>query len=324
MTDRSGYPRDRSRGDLLSEVLNLTGVRAAQPARLSGSGRWGLHFRGYAYTKVGTVMSGSGWLRIEGEEAVRLAAGDCYVLSPGRPYAVLSDPGVSTEDGHAAFTHTRISDARCGSDADRADTTLLGCGFELDDTTAALVGTDRPALTRIDASTLVARVVAGTLRLLAEETAADRPGRDAMRAYLAQILFLQVARQSLRPSGDPQPAWLGAIADPQIAAALALIHRRPAHAWTVAGLAAEVSMSRTVFATRFRALVGLAPLEYLRWRRITVATQSLADGRRTVASVAAESGYSSPSAFSVAYKRVTGHSPAATRTFRPTEPAVQP
>ena len=39
--------------------------------------------------------------------------------------------------------------------------------------------------------------------------------------------------------------------------AIMLIHRDPAHAWTLASLASVVAMSRSAFAARFVALVGI-------------------------------------------------------------------
>ena len=57
--------------------------------------------------------------------------------------------------------------------------------------------------------------------------------------------------------------WLGALRDPQIGRALALIHAEPAHGWSVASLAAAVTLSRSAFAARFSALVGQPPLTYL-------------------------------------------------------------
>src|SRR2546421_1900059 len=56
-----------------------------------------------------------------------------------------------------------------------------------------------------------------------------------------------------------QTTWLArALADPDIGRALALIHRRPEEAWTVASLAKEVHLSRSVFAERFSRLVGMS------------------------------------------------------------------
>jgi AraC-like DNA-binding protein len=120
-----------------------------------------------------------------------------------------------------------------------------------------------------------------------------------LRWHLTQVLCLQILRNVGMPGQDQQ-----------IGAALAAMRDRPGFGWTVARLAAEAGLSRTVFATRFKAQVGLAPMEYLLRQRIDGASRELASGR-TVASVAARWGYASESAFSAAFKRVTGRRPAA-------------
>src|SRR5258708_3965073 len=68
-------------------------------------------------------------------------------------------------------------------------------------------------------------------------------------------------------SERPPVAWPGALADARPGRALHLMPGAVARRWKVEDLAAAVGMSRTSFAERFRALVGLPPLEYLiRWR----------------------------------------------------------
>ena len=57
--------------------------------------------------------------------------------------------------------------------------------------------------------------------------------------------------------------WLRRLKDEQIALALQAIHRDPASRWTVESLATHAGMSRTVFATRFKALVGESPMAYV-------------------------------------------------------------
>jgi len=72
---------------------------------------------------------------------------------------------------------------------------------------------------------------------------------------LADILVLQTIRVWLECDEDRRFGWLGALSDPDIGSALALIHRRAEDPWTVASLAREVHLSRSVFAERFSRLV---------------------------------------------------------------------
>jgi AraC-like DNA-binding protein len=73
-------------------------------------------------------------------------------------------------------------------------------------------------------------------------------------------------------------------------------------------------MSRSSFAMRFKALVGLPPLDYLiRWRMQTAA-RDLRSSRRTIAAIGSGLGYTSESSFSNTFKRVLGISPSGYRS----------
>jgi AraC-like DNA-binding protein len=101
-----------------------------------------------------------------------------------------------------------------------------------------------------------------------------------------------------------------------VAPALAALHARPAHPWTLAELARVAATSRTVLTERFSQTLGVPPMQYLTEWRLQLAAEQLAIGSAKVAAIAAEVGYESEAAFSRAFKRMTGYAPAAWRRMR--------
>lgn len=81
-------------------------------------------------------------------------------------------------------------------------------------------------------------------------------------------------------------------------------------------LPAEVSVSRATLARRFTDVVGRSPISYLTHWRLDRAADLLSDPGATVGSVAAAVGYGTPLAFSTAFKRRCGVSPAGHRADR--------
>jgi len=145
---------------------------------------------------------------------------------------------------------------------------------------------------------------------LVEERAADLPGAQLVSAQLSQLLFIQILRAYLNSSG-PRSGWLRALGNPRIAPALRLMHGDPARSWHLDELARACAMSRTTFALHFRTSAGIAPLTYLAEWRMRLAERTLREGNTPIAVVARSFGYASESAFSNAFKRMTGQSPKA-------------
>ncbi|WP_084700836.1 AraC family transcriptional regulator [Cryptosporangium arvum] len=290
MSERSDDVRDRS-ADVLPDALATLGARPARLSTFAGGGDWALRFGRSAQVKVVAVEEGTCWVRAGAAEPVRLGAGEAYLLS-GADYVTASDPAVRPRDGAAAAR----GDARYEAGTGPVTVRMVGTALRFADADGA-----RLLLDGLPPARTLRGGVAATLSLLAAEATAGGRAGEALRRHLSQALYLQVFRSS---------ALAGALSEPGIGAALLALHERPAEPWTVARLAAVARLSRTVFATRFAALVGVPPMDYLRRRRIAGADAELAAGR-TVASVAGRWGYASESAFSAAYKRVTGHPPGA-------------
>jgi AraC-like DNA-binding protein len=136
------------------------------------------------------------------------------------------------------------------------------------------------------------------------EAAVDRRmGADLVVPRLVDTLLVLVVRRWLEQHPLESAGWLGALRDPKIGHALALIHDAPSYRWTVDGLASKVAMSRAAFARRFVSLVGESPHAYVTRWRMNLAARLLRTTSSSAEQIAAEVGYDSPTAFNGAFRR---------------------
>lgn len=294
--------------DPLSDVFHLLKVESVLSARLETHGAWSLRFSAYEHVKFGSVLEGSFWLWFEdGAPPVELKAGDFYLLTQGQAYCTGSDPSLLPVDGREVLASNRCPDGivRYGKSGEKVS--AAGGRFIFDADTCGLLLKSLPPLIHIPAVSETAPALRAMLDLLRFETEMPRPGASVAAVSLANMVLVQVLREYLA-SGAHTPGWLGALADPRIGAALALIHGDVARRWKVDELAAAVAMSRTTFAERFRKLVGMTPIDYLTDWRIAKAGAALREGK-SIASVAESIGYGSEAAFNSAFRRVAGQSP---------------
>ncbi|RYG47663.1 AraC family transcriptional regulator [bacterium] len=151
-----------------------------------------------------------------------------------------------------------------------------------------------------------------TLSLLSKEAMEARPGMGAVLDRLCDVLFIQALRGWAR-ADEGGDGFAAAVQDPAIDEALDLIQRAPAEPWTVESLASRVALSRSAFAERFRRLTGESPIDYLMRWRMHLASQWLADGHKSTATIAEGVGYESEAAFAKAFKRTIGSTPGSYR-----------
>ena len=143
---------------------------------------------------------------------------------------------------------------------------------------------------------------------------ASGPGGAAVIAKLSEVLFVETLRRYIANLPTSQTGWLAGVRDPDVGKALALLHKQPAHPWTIALLANEVGVSRSVLADRFRHYLSDTPMGYLTRWRLQLAAQVLTSSSKSVAEVAGEVGYESEPSFNRAFKREFGVPPARFRS----------
>jgi AraC-like DNA-binding protein len=143
-----------------------------------------------------------------------------------------------------------------------------------------------------------------------DESAQRRLGRNTMFSRLPELLFVEALRLYAEQIAAEDTGWLAALNDPVVSRALALLHREPAHRWTVEELARRSVTSRSVLDERFRRLLDRSPMRYLTEWRMQMATDLLRATSMKLAAVAEQTGYGSEEAFSRAFARHLGMSPA--------------
>lgn len=260
------------------------------------------------------VVRGTAYLEIEGRDAVELPAGHMALIPRGIGHRVSTAPRAPYLGSAEALPQTMLGDhfsvLRLGP-LDKPSHLALLCGVVSFDSPAAQQVLDiLPPVIRVDSRDQP--VMASLVPLLAGEIGEPRPGGEAVATRLADVLVVETVRAWLAEDPDAATGWLAALRDPQIGRALAAVHRTPGHPWTLPELADASTMSRSAFAARFAAVVGVSPMRYVALWRMRSARQRLAAGD-TVASVALACGYGSEAAFSRAYSRLTGQSPGSVR-----------
>ncbi|NUR27689.1 MAG: AraC family transcriptional regulator [Catenulispora sp.] len=197
---------------------------------------------------------------------------------------------------------------------------LICGGYHLDAHASHPMLTLPPLLLLRSGSAPWPRGLSQTLAMLAAELADPTPGTQTIADRLVDVLFVHILRwwadQDPPESGQ---AWLAALHDPQIAAAVTAMHREPHLPWTVDALADHVGVSRATLSRRFTSLVGEPPLAYLTRWRLEIAARRLRETTEPVAAIAAAVGYTSEFAFSRAFKRHRRQPPSRYRAERRTE-----
>lgn len=296
--------------DPLSDVLAAVGFSAACSVRLTAGGAWALRFRPIAL-KFNAVRSGNCWLTPEGGEAVRLEAGDCFIVA-GRPFVLSSEPDVPAVDAAVVFAGDRAS----ATYGDGEDVALLGGSVAFTDANAADLVDLLPQALVIRANAAGAASIGWLLDQLDQEWREGRPGAQAACDDLLRLMFIHALRTHLTQAEAGSLGWLAGLNDSAVAAALRAIHAEPARVWRLPELAATAGLSRAGFAERFKTAVGRAPIAYAARWRMQVAARRLMEGRSSATAVAQDLGFLSDSAFGAAFRRVHGVSPGRYRAQR--------
>jgi transcriptional regulator GlxA family with amidase domain len=166
------------------------------------------------------------------------------------------------------------------------------------------------------------RWIENSIRFSVGAAGGSNAGSDLVVAKLSEVLFVETLRRYVSSLPPGQTGWLAGVRDPAVGQALALMHKDPAHAWTVEDLARQVGLSRSRLTDRFRHFLGESPMAYLAQWRLELGAESLRSTQDSVAEIALAVGYGSEAAFNRAFKREFDCPPAQFRRSRKAREAV--
>ena len=300
--------------DPLGEALHFLRINGVFYSRAELTAPWGLTVPPMGDLWFHVVVSGEVMLEVKDADSASLRRGDFALVARSTGHALRSEPGVPAP-GILELEREQVSDRyevlRHGGGG--TPTTSICGAVRFDNPAARDLIEILPSTIHVEPSDPPSDWMQGALGLMAAEAKEPRPGGEAVITRLADILVIQALRFWIATDPAARRGWLGALRDPQIGRAIALIHGHPERAWTVASLAGAVAMSRSAFAARFSELVGEPVMQYVTRWRMQVAHDALRSEGATVAELATRLGYRSEAAFGRAFKREMGISPGAAK-----------
>ena len=148
--------------------------------------------------------------------------------------------------------------------------------------------------------------------LLSAELEREDPAAEYVVERLLEVLCAEGIRRFAAEQRDAI-GWFHGLADDRIGRALAAFHAAPGREWSIARLAETVNLSPSRFAARFAGATGESVMAYVARWRMNLAMRALHSSDDSVAAIATAAGYDSLPAFSRAFKRHVGLSPATYR-----------
>ncbi len=315
--------------DVLSEVLTAIRMDGAVYINAEFTAPWcaeaqhGLHRaagrlpRAHHIIFFHLLTEGSCLVRLaDGSETVNAVAGDLLLFPHDHLHVLGSDLALPPAEVKEIFDNSGLTQGliqmRHGGGG---EATRFVCGYLACDQQIFRPLLDAlPEMVRVPLGDLsVSGWIADLLRLGVQESQAQRPGARSLLAKLSELTFIEALRRYIQSQPLDQKGWLAGLRDPYIGRALALLHGKPRHRWTVDELAREVALSRSALAERFVDMIGEPPMQYLTRWRLALAARALRTSFDPIAHIAERSGYESEAAFTRAFKRAFGMPPSVWR-----------
>jgi AraC-like DNA-binding protein len=314
--------------DVLSEVLKLVRLQGAMYLNAEFSCPWSFHaspssnIARYVAPGGGHVIiyhlltQGSASARLEDGERLTLTAGDIVIFPHGDAHIIENGSPTKPVDYTQDVTKILSHGLKLWRVGGGGEVSKFVCGYmACEPRLSQIFLSGLPRLFKVNIrNDTSGRWLEDSIRFSVNEADASRAGGEAVLAKLSEVLFVETLRAYIAHLPPEQTGWLAGARDSEVGKTLALMHRDPARPWTIAALAKEVGVSRSVLAERFRHYLSEPPMSYLTRWRLQLGAQMLASTSYSVAQIASEVGYESEAAFNRAFKREFTSPPARFRS----------
>ena len=252
------------------------------------------------------LTEGRGYARVEGDNrSLPLNAGDILIVPHGDAHILGNGAPVTPVDRAQVVERVLSQGLKVSRMGGGGEITKFVCGYmSCDPHLSGVFLGGLPPIMRVNIrDDTSGQWLENSIRYSVDHADAPSPGAGAVLAKLSEVLFVETLRRYIALLPSEQTGWLAGVRDEDVGKALALLHRQPANPWTIASLANEVGMSRSVLAERFRRYLSETPISYLTHWRLQLGAQMLKSTSRSVAQIATEVGYESEASFNRAFKR---------------------
>jgi AraC-like DNA-binding protein len=310
--------------DVLSEVLKVVKLQGALFYNGEFSSPWCVNAssaralaRQFAPGAEHVIMfhlltEGHAFVRLDSGERETLTAGDLVMIPHGDPHVMGnggSTKAVNDSEQLAEVIQQGLKLWRLGGGG---EVTRFVCGYMVCEPELSKVFlSGLPPLFKVSIRNDAAgRWLENSIRFSVEQADRLQAGGEAVLAKLSEVVFIETLRAYIASLPAEQTGWLAGARDSEVGKTLALMHREPSRPWTLADLAKEAGVSRSVLAERFRHYLKETPIAYLTRWRLQLGAQMLGSTNYSVAQIAGDVGYESEAAFNRAFKREFGVPPA--------------
>ena len=270
-----------NRMDVLSTVLKTVKLEGAMFYNAEFSAPWS--FRSPPSCQVAPYLKsesrhviiyhllthGRAYANVEGGPRVLLSAGDIVVFPHGDAHIMGNGRDVEPRDNARTLQEILAQGLKPARMGGGGEITRFVCGYLVCDLqlSKAFLGGLPPIFKVNIGSDGSGQWLENSIRYAVERAVASQTGSEIVVAKLSEALFVETLRRYVDHLPPGQTGWLAGARDPDVGNALALVHRQPSDPWTIAELARQVGVSRSVLAERFRHFLGVPPMAYLtRWR----------------------------------------------------------